>query len=119
MKTLRTAILLGLSTGFLTTAAAEPFKDKTNWLHQTTPSQQTTISQTGYPIQRMPGFNDRGETGVATVSPNPRSTECKGNEGVTLMRGFKDKNSPDLDYRTSTSDELIARSSTAHREGQC
>lgn len=119
MKTLRTAILLGFSVGFLTTAAAEPFKDRTNWLHQTTPSQQTTVSQASYPIQRASGFNNRGENWIATVSPNPRSTECKGNEGVTLMRGFKDKNSPDLDYRTSTPDELIARSSTAHREGWC
>jgi hypothetical protein len=119
MKTLRTAIWLGFSMGFLTTAAAEPFKDKTNWPHQTTPSQQTTVSQASYPIQRASGFNDRGGNWVATVSPNLRSTECKGNEGVTLRRGFKDKNSPDLDYRTSTSDELIASSSTAHREGQC
>ena len=119
MKTLRTAIWLGFSMGFLTTAAAEPFKDKTNWPHQTTPSQQTTVSQASYPIQRASGFNDREENWVATVSPNPRSTECKGNERLTLMRGFKDKDSTDLDYPISTSDELIARSSTVHREGQC
>jgi hypothetical protein len=117
MKTLSTAVLIGLSLGFLNTAAAEPFNERgIDWRQQLTPSNQAGASlEVAYPM----GFNDRGGNRVVTASPQSGSAECTGDQSVAQVSGFKQKNSTGWQNGTETRDEWVAQSSSNRRDEQC
>src|SRR5512143_4218183 len=100
MKKLTKIVLLGLASGLLHTAAAEPFNDRGAewWRQSVSPREQVTARQDDLPSTPLLGFNERGEDWVATVVPPNDSLPYRVNQLAAQPMGFNDKSAGGDDY---------------------